>query len=283
MALLRGICMDQKVQFCKPIQIVKLLTADGKGIGAAGVNCSTAAFNVFWAKAVVLAAGGGSAIHRLSTYPPGLVGSGYRLAYDAGAELTDMEFLQYEPCCFIYPDTVRGRLAVTTLLFEGGELRNKDGEPFVRKFSPGGYHIQKYLLARLIMQEIAAGRGSKHGGVFYDVTSVAQSRVKTDNAIFYEPALTGGVDMLKEYAEVAPVAHTFLGGVVIDSSCATAAAGLFAAGEVAGGVHGANRIGGCSGADTLVFAGIVAVRLRPLQAGANFVATAALAEAELWI
>ena len=254
--LLETQCVQKNVKFRNAVMITTLIKDGDHIVGAAGFDTVTEEFMVFWAKAVVLAAGGCGDMHTLSTYPGGIVGDGYAMAFEAGAQLVDMEFLQYEPCCFIYPNTIKGKLAVTTLLMEGGELRNSRGETFVKEQSQSGYHIQKNQLAQYILKEIADGKGSPHGGIYYDVTAVPEQRVKVDNAIFYRPALSAGVDLTKDYAEVVPVAHTCLGGVRIDTNCATSVPGLFAAGEVTGGIHGANRIGGCSGAETIVFGAI---------------------------
>ena len=208
------------------------------------------------AKSVVIAAGGSSAMFETSTYPSGMTGDGLAMALRAGARLVDIEFQQFEPCCFIYPPELKGSLAVTTMLLKGGELRNNLEQSFMKQNGRTGYQVQKNVLAECIMEQVRCGRGTEHGGVWYDVTMLPEQIIREDNALFYEKALRCGVDLTRQRAEVAPVAHTNLGGILIDRHCRTDVPGLFAAGEAIGGLHGANRIGGCAGTETLVFGAI---------------------------
>jgi len=249
--ILTAHCKMRGVQFLEGIRILDLLVERGRVRGAVGLM-SNQEFLVFGAKAVVMATGGSSNIHRISTYPKGLVGDGYAMAYRAGAELIDMEFLQFEPCCFVIPESLQGHLIVTTMLNEGGRLLNGRGEEFLTR-DGNGFKIQKSELSRKIFEEAASGRGTPHGGVYYDVTKVPRERLVVDHSIFYEPALQAGVDLTQVPGEVAPAAHTFLGGIRINEHCETSLDALFAAGEVTGGVHGANRLGGCAGTEIYVF------------------------------
>lgn len=201
------------------------------------------------AEAVILATGGNGGMYPLTTYPRALRGSGYAMALRAGAELIDMEFQQFEPCCYVWPKAILGGLASTTMLLKGGELLNSSMQPFMLD----GYCVQKNVLASRIKQEVREGRGTLHGGVWYDVTMLPEEMITKDHALFYRIALSGGVDLMRDRAEVAPCPHTCIGGVRIDEECRTRIPGLFVAGEAAGGIHGANRIGGCAGTETLVF------------------------------
>jgi succinate dehydrogenase/fumarate reductase flavoprotein subunit len=233
--------------------ITQLLQHKDRIIGAVGINLRDGAFVSYLAKAVILTAGGCGAIYPITTYPKDIVGDGYAMAYRAGAELLDMEFLQFEPCCFAYPESIKGSPIPTTMMKEGAVLLNAQGERFMLKYGEKAENVQKDELARAIATEIAEGRGTKHRGVYYDVTMLPRDTVVINHNIFYDPALKAGIDLMKEPAEVAPAAHTLMGGVRIDEFCKASLEGLFAAGEVAGGVHGANRIGGASGAETLTF------------------------------
>ena len=174
------------------------------------------------------------------------------MAYLAGAKLVDMEFMQFDPCSFVYPEKLVGCSIPTTMLMEGAQLRNAKGEIFVKVLNERGARIHKDALSRAISKEIAEGRGTPNGGVFYDVSMLPAKKVIVDHSIFYEPALEAGVDLTREPAEVAPAAHSSLGGVKINERGETSLPGLYAAGETVGGLHGANRQWIC-GAEVLVF------------------------------
>ncbi|MDR3321842.1 MAG: FAD-binding protein [Synergistaceae bacterium] len=250
--LLLDDCRRRGVEFVEPVMILSLLKHDGRVVGASGLDLRGGGLIFFQSEAVVLATGGCGDIYPLTSYPKGITGDGYAMAFRAGAELVDMEFLQYDPCGFVTPPALRGRVMVTTLLNEGAELYNRDNERFVVE-DYGTYNIQKSEIARRIYMEIRAGRGTLNGGVYYDMTKLPHDRVAIDHNLFYNPAHAAGIDLTKEPAEVAPLAHSCVGGLVIDRDCATTVEGLFAAGEVTGGVHGANRIGGSAGTEIFVF------------------------------
>lgn len=252
-ALIGKDCRKMGVAFEKRIMITQLLRHNDRIIGASGINLRDGEFVSYLAKAVVLTAGGCGAIYPVTTYPKDIVGDGYAMAYRAGVELVDMEFLQHEPCCFVYPGSIKGHPIATTVMKEGAILRNVNGERFMLKYGEQAENVRKDELARAIAKEIADGHGTEHKGVYLDATMLPRDMVVINHSIFYDPALKAGVDLMKEPAEVAPAAHTLMGGVKIDEFCKSSVDGLFAAGEVAGGVHGANRIGGASGAETLTF------------------------------
>ncbi|MBQ8217028.1 MAG: FAD-binding protein, partial [Oscillospiraceae bacterium] len=204
-------------------------------------------------KAVVLATGGYGAMQKFSTYTKNIYGSGYALAYKAGAEMIDMEFQQFEPCLYVYPPEIKGKVLVTTLIRRGAKLYNGQMHEFMPDYGLTPENAQKGPLARAIYSEILAGRGTPHGGVYYDVRELPDKLLFVDSKIFTQPAVDAGIDLHKELPEVAPGGHTSLGGIRVDEDCRSTVSNLFGCGEVIGGVHGANRIGGNAGAETLVF------------------------------
>ena len=241
------------VAFETEATITDLITCGGAVLGAVGLQNRDGSFVSFRAGAVVLASGGGSAIRGISTYPRTYTGDGYAIAARAGAELVDMEFQQFEPCSFVYPEALRGKIVPTTLLRSGAELRNGRGETFMERYGLSRENARKGPLSRAIASEIAAGRGTPHGGVYYDMTMLPEKMIVQDHSIFYIPAKAAGLDITKTPAEMAPASHTFMGGVAARADTSTNVRGLFVCGEVMGGVHGADRIGGNAGAEVLVF------------------------------
>ena len=205
------------------------------------------------ARAVVIATGGWCGKYDFSDNPPELRGDGIDMAVKLGAATRDMDQVQYEPTVALAPERVRGIPVITTMLHEGATFRNAKGEEFL-----SDKHANKDEISRAIFAEIEAGRGSD-GGVWFDATKVPHEILDTvyvDTVKRYEAA---GVDIHREPMLVAPAPHTSLGGLVIDAKCRVLRVdgapipGLFAAGEVTGGIHGFNRIGGNAGTETLVF------------------------------
>lgn len=201
------------------------------------------------AKAVVLAAGG---VHLMtdSTYDLSMTGDGVAAAYRAGAALCDMGQYQFEPCRCIYPK----KLGIsTTLLASGGKLTNRLGERFLLRNYKSEADVPKDALALAIAKEIREGRGSEHGGVYLDLTGICADVLKGKHVMYWNRFMSAGIDLSREIVEVGPAAHSFMGGVKIDASCRSTVPGLLAAGETAGGVHGANRVGGNAGSEVFVF------------------------------
>ncbi|MDR0901290.1 MAG: FAD-binding protein [Opitutaceae bacterium] len=232
-----------------------LLTArDGTVAGALAADLRARKLLLIRAGAVVLACGGGGGIYAGGTYPKRLTGDGYALAWRAGAELADMEFVQFEPCHCIFPK----RIGLSTTLFaHGGRLLNALNERFVLKAYPEGEgSAPKDALARLVALEIREGRGTAHGGVWCDLTDIPEKFIKEEHSAYYHLFLKHGIDLTKQPLETGPAPHTFLGGVAINARCESTVPGLFAAGEVAGGVHGANRSGGNAGTEIPVFGAV---------------------------
>ena len=205
------------------------------------------------AKAIVVATGGWCGKYEFSTNPSYLKGDGIRLAEALGAATVDMDKVQYEPTAALEPAALRGIPVITTMLFEGATFRNRDGREFL-----SDKHLNKDGLSREITVEIAAGRGVR-GGVWYDATQVPRELLLSKYAPLVKRYADQGVDISKEWMLVAPAPHTSLGGLKIDTCCrvldraGAPIPGLFAAGEVTGGVHGANRLGGNAGTEVLVF------------------------------
>ena len=205
------------------------------------------------ARSVVLATGGWCGKYPFTTNPPYLRGDGIELAKALGAAVRDMDVVQYEPTVALAPPRLRGIPVITTMLFEGATFRNAAGEEFLRD-----KHVNKDEMAAAVLSEIAAGRGID-GGVWYDATGVPSEVMAERYGATYARYAAADVDISKTPMLVAPAPHTSLGGVVIDVKCrvlrpdGSPIPGLFAAGEVTGGVHGANRLGGNAGTEVLVF------------------------------
>ena len=232
---------------------LRLITENGRVAGALCYNRKQQTWLRVTARAVVLACGGYCGIFPVSTNKWDSGGDGPAMAYEAGARLCDMEFIQYEPSAALWPASLIGTSMITTLLFEGAVLRNRAGERFMLRYGPEGERVGKDLLSRRIAAEVAAGRGTEHGGVYFDATAVGRERLESGYAMYLERYRRVGIDLAAEWIELGPASHTSLGGVMIDENGKTDVPGLYACGEVTGGLHGANRIGGNAGLETLVF------------------------------
>lgn len=228
------------------------LISDGNTVSGAVCRAADGTRFTVTARVTLMACGGYSGILPFSTNPPDLSGSGLAMAYDAGALLTDLEFIQFEPCVGIAPDAVRGKGIVTTMLHEGAVLRDASGSEFLLRYGADGAHVGKDLMAQRIHAAIRTAP-TPHGGVWFDATGVGAERLRAVYGSYVDRYACCGIDLTRTPVEVAPAAHTALGGVVIDPQCRTSIAGLYACGEAAGGVHGANRMGGNAGLETLVF------------------------------
>ena len=232
---------------------LRLMVKDGRVQGALGWNRETQAFFAVSAGTVLLATGGFGRIFPFSTNKPDGGGDGIAMAYYAGAKLVDMEFIQFEPSAAVYPDAVRGQGMITTLFYEGAVLKNALGERFMLQYGPKGEQVNKDVLSRCIAKEIREGRGTAHGGVYFDATGVPKERLEEAYPMYVERYRKVGIELSETPIELAPAPHTTLGGVMIHENCLTSLPGLIAAGEVTGGIHGANRLGGNGGLETLVF------------------------------
>ena len=270
---------DRGVQVEAPVTGLEILTADGAACGALAHKNGEDRLTIYDAKAVVLAAGGCGGLYEVSTYSKAICGDSAALAYRAGAELTNMEFIDFEPCCLVYPEHLRGRGISSTMLFVGGVLRNTDGEDLIKKYFADISEVCKSRLAKAIYQEVRVGKGTAAGGVLYDLTAVPREVLEEHEA--YLPLLErNGIDLATTPLEVAPAAHTCLGGVRTDDHCRSSVPGLFAAGEAMGSLHGANRIGGNAGTEVFVFGAIAGGGAAEHAKTAELHEAAALAAAE---
>jgi succinate dehydrogenase / fumarate reductase flavoprotein subunit len=267
---------------------VLALLKDGDRIaGAFGYDRERGRFHVFRAKAIVLATGGIGRAYKITSNSWEYTGDGHALAYQAGASLMDMEFVQFHPTGMIWPPSVRGILVTEGVRGEGGVLRNKDGRRFMFDDVPSAYASQtssteeegwRYTqgdknarrppelltrdhVARCIRREVREGRGSPHGGVFLDIAwikdripNAAEHIKKKLPSMYHQFKQLADIDITVEAMEVGPTTHYMMGGVRVDpDSQMSDVLGLFAAGECGAGLHGANRLGGNSLSDLLVF------------------------------
>ena len=244
---------DTGVMVVNEVTIISLLKDGARVSGAAGLD-QKGNLSIFLADSVVLATGGGTKIYDISTNSSSGTGDGYSLGFAAGGELIDMEQVQFHPTGAVFPYDARGRLVTEAVRGEGGILKNARGERFMSRYDPERMELStRDVVARAIATEIMEGRGTRNGGVYLDVTHLPRSQVETRLPVMLEQFLQFGVDIREEPMEVAPTAHHIMGGLRITAGCETTVPGLYACGEVTGGVHGANRLGGNALADTQVF------------------------------
>jgi succinate dehydrogenase / fumarate reductase flavoprotein subunit len=267
--------------------IVRLLKDGDRVAGAFGYERERGRFKLFRAKAIVLATGGIGRAYKITSNSWEYTGDGHTLAYDAGAELIDMEFVQFHPTGMISPPSVRGILVTEGVRGEGGVLKNSEGRRFMFDDIPDNYKAQtadtpeegwRYTqgdksarrppelltrdhVARCIMREVKSGRGSPNGGVYLDIAWIKEKLPNAGEHIrkklpsmYHQFKQLADIDITKEPMEVGPTTHYIMGGIRVDSdSQMSTVPGLFAAGECAAGINGANRLGGNSLSDLLVF------------------------------
>jgi len=233
------------------------LLKDGERIsGAFGYWRESGRFVLFKTKAVILATGGIGKSYKVTSNSWEYTGDGHALAYDAGADLIDMEFVQFHPTGMVWPPSVKGLLVTEAVRGEGGLLTNRNGERFMEKYDPERMELStRDVVARSIYIEVQEGRGSPHGGAFLDISHRGAEYVKKKLPSMYHQFMEfAEIDITKEPMEVFPTTHYMMGGVRVDAdTTGSTVPGLFAAGEAAGGMHGANRLGGNSLSDLLVF------------------------------
>jgi fumarate reductase (CoM/CoB) subunit A len=241
------------VTVLQEVSVIDLLKREGRVVGAVGLG-RNGELSSFQADATILATGGASRIYDISTNSATGTGDGFAMGYRAGAELIDMEMVQFHPTGAVYPYDARGRLVTEAVRGEGGILVNAKGDRFMERYDPERMELStRDVVARSIAREISEGRGTLHYGVYLDVTHLPPEQIEKKLPLMLEQFLAFGVDIRKEKMEVSPTAHHFMGGMRITPRCETTVAGLYACGEAAGGVHGANRLGGNSLAETQVF------------------------------
>lgn len=236
--------------------ITHLLKEGDRIAGAFGYWRESGRFVIFKAKAVVLATGGIGKAYQITSNSWEYTGDGHALAFRAGADLIDMEFVQFHPTGMVWPPGVRGILVTEAVRGEGGILRNKDGFRFMEKYDPAKMELStRDVVARAIYTEVKEGRGTEHGGAFLDISHKPADFVKKKLPSMYHQFLElADVDITTQPMEVGPTCHYMMGGMKVDAdTAASKVPGLFGCGEVTGGMHGANRLGGNSLSDLLVF------------------------------
>ena len=229
---------------------------EGRVVGALAYTRESGRFIHFKAKAVVMATGGWGRNYKVTSNSWEGTGDGAVLAFDAGAELVDMEMVQFHPTGMVWPPGVRGLLVTEGVRGEGGVLRNSEGERYMENYDSEKMELStRDVVARANYTEVTEGRGSPHGGVYLDITHLGYNGIMKKLPTMYEQFKNlADIDISQEPMEVFPTIHYVMGGIKVDAeTCETNVPGLFAAGECAGGLHGANRLGGNSLSDLLVF------------------------------
>jgi len=250
----RGV--QQGIDVYMECTVTRLLTDGGRVTGAFAYWRETGRFIVFKAKSIVIATGGIGKAWRITSNSWEYTGDGMALAYEAGAELMDMEFVQFHPTGMVWPPGVQGILVTEAVRGEGGILRNKAGERFMEKYDPKRMELStRDVVARSIYTEVKEGRGTEHGGAYLDISHKPAEYVKKKlPSMYHQFKELADVDITKGPMEVGPTCHYMMGGIRVDAETAQSTVpGLFAAGEAAAGLHGSNRLGGNSLSDLLVF------------------------------
>ena len=246
--------IKRNIECIEEVMITSLITDDGQVIGATGLNLKDTSLIYFKAKSVILASGGAGQLYPVTSNTFQKNGDGFAIAYRAGAKLVDMEQVQFHPTGMIAPESKKGVLVTEAVRAEGGKLINKDGERFMSKYAPEKMELAtRDVVARSIYQEIIEGRGTEKGGVYLDISHLDDDYIDEKLETMVLQFENVGVDIKHGPIEVAPTAHHFMGGLKINEDASTSLKNLFGAGEVCGGVHGANRLGGNALADTQVF------------------------------
>src|SRR6188472_2098023 len=279
--------IHQGIEVHMEFTVVSLLLTDGRASGVVGYERERGRFKVFNAGAVVLATGGAGRAYKITSNSWEGTGDGHSLAYQAGAELMDMEFIQFHPTGMIWPPSVQGILVTEGVRGEGGILLNSEGRRFMFDSIPDNYRNQtadnedegwRYTqadkaarrppelltrdhVARCIAREVREGRGSPRGGVFLDIAWIKKRLPNAEEIIrrklpsmYHQFKELADIDITKEPMEIGPTTHYIMGGIRVDADTQESSIpGLFAAGECASGINGANRLGGNSLSDLIVF------------------------------
>jgi succinate dehydrogenase / fumarate reductase, flavoprotein subunit len=250
--------ISRGIPFMDEVMVTRVFKGrkEGRACGALGIDIKSGKLLLFRFNAVILATGGCGKDYEVTSNSYESTGDGIAMAYAAGAELMDMEMIQFHPTGMIYPAGVRGMLVTEAVRGEGGVLTNTAGERFMSKYDPKRMELSaRDVVARAIYTEIQEGRGTKSGAVYLDISHRGAEYIKKKLPSMYDQFLEfAGVDITKQKMEVAPTVHYQMGGVRVDPETGeTSVKGMYAAGEVACGLHGANRLGGNSLSDILVF------------------------------
>ena len=250
--------LKRRIPYMDEVEITGIFkeSSSGSVSGALGIKIRTGELLLFKCKAIILATGGCGKVYAVTSNSWESTGDGIALAFRAGAELMDMEMIQFHPTGMIYPEGVRGMLVTEGVRGEGGILTNAKGERFMEKYDPKRKDLSaRDVVSRSIYTELMAGNGTANGAVYLDIRHRGADYIKKKLPSMYFQFLEfAGVDITKEKMEVAPTVHYQMGGIRVDpETCETSIKGLYASGEVACGLHGANRLGGNSLSDILVF------------------------------
>jgi len=253
-ALKRKCWEHELIEVADETYINQLLVNDGEISGAVGVQLQTGKIVAYDCPVVILANGGSGRLWPITFATKGKCGDGLRLAYEAGAELVDMEFFQIHPTGWKWPPAVIGRVISEGVRADGGQLLNKNMERFMWKYDPERLELAcRDYVSRCIYKEVNEGRGTEHGGVWLSITHLPPEHIERKLAAFMATGQVAEIDVRKQAIEIFPEHHYQNGGVKIDENARTTVTGLYAAGEAAGGVHGGNRLGTNSLADLMVF------------------------------
>ena len=252
--------IKRDIECIEEVMITSLVTDGNQVIGATGLNLKDSSLIYFKAKATILASGGAGQLYPVTSNTFQKNGDGYAISYRAGANLVDMEQVQFHPTGMVAPESKKGVLVTEAVRAEGGKLINSEGERFMSKYAPEKMELAtRDVVARSIYQEIIEGRGTENGGVYLDISHLDDDYIDEKLETMVLQFENVGVDIKHGPIEVAPTAHHFMGGLKINTDASSSLDNLFGAGEVCGGVHGANRLGGNALADTQVFGRIAGV------------------------
>jgi succinate dehydrogenase / fumarate reductase, flavoprotein subunit len=255
--MMRGLLAEihrLNVPFLEHHYVAKLLKQGDRIVGALLINNQNGQALIVQAKATIVATGGGGNMYRINTNAPSNTGEGYAWGLDVGAELVDMELVQFHPTGMAWPPEKRGTLVTEKVRGNGGILKNKDGERFMQRYQPQRLELAgRDEVTRAIYQELQEGRGTEHGGVYLDVTHWEEGKAEKIIPDVFAEHMEVGIDIRKQMMEISPSMHHMMGGFNITEWGETNVEGLFACGEVTRSVHGANRLGGNSIAEGQVF------------------------------
>ena len=246
--------IKRNIECIEEVMITSLITDGIEVIGATGLDLKDSSLIYFKSKATILASGGAGQLYPVTSNTLQKNGDGFAIAFKAGANLVDMEQVQFHPTGMVSPKSKKGVLVTEAVRAEGGKLINSEGERFMSKYAPEKMELAtRDVVARSIYQEIIEGRGTENGGIYLDISHLDDDYIDEKLETMVLQFESVGVDIKHKPIEVAPTAHHFMGGLKIDTDASTSLKNLFGAGEVCGGVHGANRLGGNALADTQVF------------------------------
>ncbi len=234
--------------------VTSILKNKKAAVGALAIDRQTHKYKVISAKATIIAAGGAGQLYKINTNAPTNTGEGYAWGLNLGADMIDMEFVQFHPTGMAYPAKKRGRLVTEKVRGHGGILKNKHGERFMMRYQPKRLELAgRDEVTRAIIQEIREGRGTKHGGVYLDITHWEKGMAEKIIPDVFAEHMEVGIDIRKEMMIISPSMHHMMGGFRINEWTETNIDGLFATGEISCSIHGANRLGGNSLAEGQVF------------------------------